>query len=79
MTAKLPRNPATTTTGPKPLSCPTCQVPWFVERIQAGWVFVRPDNWWAPTTQHWTARCACRVLFGREEAELYRQMDVGYC
>lgn len=61
-----------------PLACPSCKVAWYIERVEAGWAFVRADRWWAPTAVHWTARCACRVLFGREEGDLYRQMDVGY-
>lgn len=57
------------------LTCPNCDVPWYIEQVRAGWAAVQPGSWWCPVTQHWTARCACTVLQGGEEGDLYRQME----
>lgn len=67
------------TTDEDLLRCTHCSVPWMIERVDTGWAAVRPDSWWRPTMRHWVARCACRVLHGDSEGDLYRAMGMSYC
>lgn len=75
----------------EPLKCDDCGQPWVVTRTQTGYIAVRPQGWWQPASETWTATCAClvgntarglarpnREVSARSEGDLYRALGYPY-
>ncbi len=50
----------------KPLTCKTCNNPYWITHSYSGCALVQPGEWFRPTSQRWEAICQCE----REDGSL---------